>query len=262
MIENAYYSINPPTGQALEQKTKSPIEEYVNKLLYVDLCKSKTEKVLKQLRKINWDDPEQAEMVINCLTSVWEIKYPDIRYVASVVSGLSVYYDWIGVRISDWVLEDVRMCMEICDPKFNQRRVSVVKFLGELYNYKLLDSNLVVKVLYSLITFPTVHAASNPENLDLREDVFRIKLVCILLSTCGSYIKGNRRKIDYFLRYFQASQRCERFYKPSVLKHSLLAYEKSALLTLRATNRCPPDSSGVRNISRSKLSGFLLVPPL
>ena len=69
------------------------------------------------------------------------------RYVASVVSGLSSYSgDWIGVRVADWVLEDVRMCMEICDPKFNQRRVSVIKFLGELYNYKLLDSNVVVKV--------------------------------------------------------------------------------------------------------------------
>ena len=200
MIENAYYNINPPEGQSIEHTPKSPLEEYVCKLLYVDLCKSKTERVLKQLRKMHWETPEVAEMIVNCLKSVWEVKYPDIRYIASIVSGLSVYYDWVGVQIVDWVLEDVRMSMEICDPKFNQRRVSVMKFLGELYNYKLLDSNLVVKVLYSLITFST---GFSQENLDLREDVFRIKLVCILLSTCGSYIKSSRRKIDYFLKYFQ-----------------------------------------------------------
>ena len=154
MIENAYYSIHPPTGQALEQKTRSPMEEYVCKLLYMDLCKSKTEKVLKQLRKMHWEDPDQADMIIQCLSAVWEVKYPNIRYVASVASGLSAYHDWVGIRLVDWVLEDVRICMEIADAKYNQRRISVIKFLGELYNYKLLDSNLVVKVSIGSIKSP------------------------------------------------------------------------------------------------------------
>ena len=60
--------------------------------------------------------------------------------------------------------------------------------------------DLTPQVLYSLITFPT---GFNHENVDLREDIFRIKLVCVLLGTCGSYIKTSRRKIDYFLQYFQ-----------------------------------------------------------
>ena len=46
MIENAYFSINPPTDQSLENRPKkSPMEEYVCKLIYLDLCKAKTEKV-------------------------------------------------------------------------------------------------------------------------------------------------------------------------------------------------------------------------
>ena len=46
MIENAYFSINPPTDQSLENRPKkSPMEEYVCKLIYLDLCKTKTEKV-------------------------------------------------------------------------------------------------------------------------------------------------------------------------------------------------------------------------
>ena len=46
MIENAYFSINPPTDQSLENRPKkSPLEEYVCKLIYLDLCKAKTEKV-------------------------------------------------------------------------------------------------------------------------------------------------------------------------------------------------------------------------
>ena len=46
MIENAYFSINPPTDQSLENRPKkSPLEEYVCKLIYLDPCKTKTEKV-------------------------------------------------------------------------------------------------------------------------------------------------------------------------------------------------------------------------
>ena len=32
------------------------------------------------------------------------------------------------------------------DAKYNQRRLAVAKFMGELYNYRLVDSALVFKV--------------------------------------------------------------------------------------------------------------------
>ncbi len=32
----------------------------------------------------------------------------------------------------------------------------MIRFLGELYNYRLVDSSLIFKVLYSLITFGVV----------------------------------------------------------------------------------------------------------
>ena len=35
----------------------------------------------------------------------------------------------------------------------NQCRISCVKYLGELYNYQLIESNVIFTVLYSLITF-------------------------------------------------------------------------------------------------------------
>ena len=38
-------------------------------------------------------------------------------------------------------------------PKFNQRRVSCSKYMGELYNYRLVESSVIFKTLYSFITF-------------------------------------------------------------------------------------------------------------
>ena len=37
--------------------------------------------------------------------------------------------------------------------KLNQRRVSCVKYLGELYNYRLVDSAVIFHTLYSFLTF-------------------------------------------------------------------------------------------------------------
>ena len=33
-------------------------------------------------------------------------------------------------------MEDIRLGMEVNNPKFNQRRTAMVKFLAEMYNYR------------------------------------------------------------------------------------------------------------------------------
>ena len=43
--------------------------------------------------------------------------------------------------------------MQINHPRYNQRRVSCIKYLGELYNYRMVESTVIFRVLYSLITF-------------------------------------------------------------------------------------------------------------
>ena len=88
--------------------------------------------------------------------------------------------------------------MEVNLPAYNQRRISVVKFLGELYNYRLVDSSIIFTVLYSLITF-------GDETLDPPDHMLRIRLVCVLLDTCGVYFTSGstKTKLEYYLAYFQ-----------------------------------------------------------
>ena len=57
------------------------------------------------------------------------------------------------IQVVDAVLEDIRACLEINLPKLNQRRVSSIKFFGELYNYQLIESTVVFKVLYLMLQF-------------------------------------------------------------------------------------------------------------
>ena len=176
------------------------------KLIYTDLNKSNTEKILKQVRKLNWDDPDVTIYIVKCLKNIWNVKYFNIRYVASLLAGLVQYHEWLAAEIIDSVLEDVRLGMEINKNKYNQRRTAMVKFLGEMYNYRLVDSSLVFKVLYSLITFGVM---LDPElawdSLDPPDQMVRLRLVCVLLDTCGQFFvsASSKKKLDYYLLYFQ-----------------------------------------------------------
>ncbi len=97
-------------------------------------------------------------------------------------------------------------------PKFNQRRVSIIKYLGELYNYRMVESSLVFHALYTLITFCVTFdvekllSVTDSDNVsDPIDSFFRVRLVCVLLDTCAQYFdRGTtKKKLDCFLIYFQ-----------------------------------------------------------
>ena len=58
LIENAMYYVNPPERAAIEQKERTPVEQFVHKLVYLDMNKRNYTKVLKSLRKLHWEERE------------------------------------------------------------------------------------------------------------------------------------------------------------------------------------------------------------
>ena len=107
------------------------------------------------------------------------------------------------------MLEDIRVMMEINDPKHNQRRIAMAKYLAELYNYRLVDSNVVFKVLYSFISYGASLTPDDFNTIDPPDHTLRIRLVCVILDTCGTYFSSgsSKKKLDYFCIYFQVSMR-------------------------------------------------------
>nr|CAD7440943.1 unnamed protein product [Timema bartmani] len=205
MIENAYYHVNPPELAPYVKKERPPMHEFIRKILYQDLTKPNTDKVLRLMRKLEWDNEELSSYAVKCLTFAFNVKYYNIRCLANLVAGLVTYQECVGTQVVDGVMEDIRLGMEINQAKHNQRRVAMVKYLGELYNYRMVESGDVFKVLYSLITFGVSMSHDVPSDLDPPEHLFRIRLVCILLETCGQYFSTgiSKKKLDYFLLFFQ-----------------------------------------------------------
>ncbi|KAI9499281.1 armadillo-type protein [Zychaea mexicana] len=208
MIENAYYQANPPDRTAIVEKERSPMELYVRKLIYGDLNKKSLDKILKQLRKLHWEDPDIFRMMLKIFQKVWKIKYSNVHLLAILASGLHRHHSDFGVQLIDSVIEEIRIGLEQNIFKHNQRRVAVVKYLGELYNYRMIDSPLIFDTLYTIVTLG--HEFGRPARerfcpMDAPNDFFRIRLCCTLLDTCGMcFDRGSsKRKLDHFLIFFQ-----------------------------------------------------------
>ncbi|XP_048668709.1 regulator of nonsense transcripts 2 [Marmota marmota marmota] len=119
MVENAYYYCNPPPAEKTVKKKRPPLQEYVRKLLYKDLSKVTTEKVLRQMRKLPWQDQEVKDYVICCMINIWNVKYNSIHCVANLLAGLVLYQEDVGIHVVDGVLEDIRLGMEVTRTSLN-----------------------------------------------------------------------------------------------------------------------------------------------
>jgi regulator of nonsense transcripts 2 len=182
------------------------------------------------MRKLNWNNPEHYSLILRCFLKIHKAKWSNITLIASLAAGLAQFHDDFGVQIVDMLLDNVRTLLELHDSQYQQRLVMNVKYLGELYNYQLVDHAAVFSMLYTLITFGhhlkgqiPVDGAADPaaaeddarpsailptsewNPLDMPHESVRARLVCVLLDTCGSYFKrgSTKEKLDRFLIYFQ-----------------------------------------------------------
>ncbi|KAG9450196.1 hypothetical protein H6P81_010161 [Aristolochia fimbriata] len=201
LVENAYYLCKPPERSARVCKVRPPLHQYIRKLLFSDLDKSSIEHVLRQLRKLPWDECESY--ILKCFMKVHKGKFSQVHLIASLTAGLSRYHDEFAVAVVDELLEEIRLGMELNDYGMQQRRIAHMRFLGELYNYEHIESSVIFETLYLILVFG--HDTPEQDALDPPEDCFRIRMIITLLQTCGHYFDrgSSKRKLDRFLIYFQ-----------------------------------------------------------
>ncbi|EAU32936.1 conserved hypothetical protein [Aspergillus terreus NIH2624] len=208
IIENAVYYVDPPPRPAIQQKERTPMESFIRKLIYLDMNKRNYTKILKSIRKLHWEEQDVVCILERVFSKPVKVKYGNIHLLAILVSALYRYHQNFVIGVVDNVLEQITLGLEQNDFKFNQKRIAEVKYLGELYNYKMIDSPVVFDTLYRIVTFG--HEGGTPmpgklNPLDLPDDFFRVRLVCTLLDTCGHcFDRGSaKKKLDFFLTFFQ-----------------------------------------------------------
>ncbi|SNX86027.1 related to NMD2 - Nonsense-mediated mRNA decay protein 2 [Melanopsichium pennsylvanicum] len=215
MLNNAYYQCNPPKRKAIEQKVREPMELYIRHLVHNVLQKKTVDSVVVQLRKLPWDNPEVSGWLKDVFTRSWKIRYSNIHLLAILVYELDRFHPAFAVEVIDQVLENVRIGTEENIFNHNQRRVATVCYLGELYNYRLINGGIIFEQLWSLATFGHLNGRPWPGQvapLDAPDDYFRIRLICTLLDTCGvCFDRGSlKKKLDDFLVFFNVYVLCKK----------------------------------------------------
>ncbi|KAF5321012.1 hypothetical protein D9619_001892 [Psilocybe cf. subviscida] len=214
LLENAYYQCNPPERGPKQEKIRTPMELFIRHLIYDVLAKKSIDKVLKLLRKLDWDNDDVKRFLHKVFTKPWKIKYGNIGLLAMLTYDLQRYRPAFAIAVVDQVLEDIRRGLEQNVYSTNQRRLASMKYLGELYIYRLLSSSIVFDMLWSIVTFGHPEGRPLPGQaipLDMPDDFFRVRLVCVLLDTCGMcFDRGTqKKKLDNFLTFFQYYIHCK-----------------------------------------------------
>ncbi|KAF8638034.1 hypothetical protein AX16_010666 [Volvariella volvacea WC 439] len=214
LLENAYYQCNPPERAPQQRKERTPMALFIQHLIYDVLTKKTIDKVLKLIRKLDWDDPLVVKTLHKVFTKPWKIKFNHISLLAMLTCDLQRYRPAFAISVVDQILEDIRRGLEQNVYNTNQRRMAAVKYLGELYIYRLLNSGIIFDTFWTLVTFGHPEGRpmpSHPVPLDMPDDFFRIRLICMLLDTCGMcFDRGSqKKKLDNFLTFLQYYIHCK-----------------------------------------------------
>ncbi|KAG1716634.1 hypothetical protein ID866_512 [Astraeus odoratus] len=188
LLENAYYQCNPPERVPRVEKERTPMELFIRHLIYDILSKKTIDKVLKLIRKLDWDDSVVRRTLHKVFTKPWKLKYSNISLLAMLTYDLQRYHPSFAITVVDQVVDDIRRGLEQNVYSMNQQRVATVKYLA--------DGQVLPR---------------QPCPLDMPDDFFRVRLVCVLLDTVGMCFDRGRqmRKLDNFLVFYQYYVLCK-----------------------------------------------------
>ncbi|KRZ67531.1 Regulator of nonsense transcripts 2, partial [Trichinella papuae] len=236
MIMNAYYTCYPesvqPVVESCDQVEVPIVFKYIWHLVSNRTMLKEVEFVLKEMQKIDWSDAKVVNYVVRIFSEPWLLRAQYFNCIASVLCGIAEFYPIVGVRVADNVLEIFRSSLESDTMLNQQQRMSLCMYMGELYNYKLINTSAYFNSLYLLLTLnvESVEGADMPTPV---EGLFRVRLACAMLQLCGSYFSRGvgAQKMTCYLKYLQqyclrqASRECWKNDESAVFKVKALLKE-------------------------------------
>ena len=240
LLESAYFTVKPPERATRVKKELTRIQKYIVYIFTKKLgSKSSVDPIVKLLRKLPWENPEERveEFLVKWSLKISRTKYVHIPLVADLISGLARHRMNALVHLVDKLLEEIQHSLETPHKREPQRTLGSLRLLGELYNYNALTSTVVIQTLYHIINFghevyaevpdapggsggpsdghsrgdvvgfdPRVQSLYDPEN-----DLFRAQMVCEIVNSCGSFfaVATLKDKMNVFLMYFQRYLLCK-----------------------------------------------------
>ncbi|WFD01275.1 mRNA decay protein [Malassezia yamatoensis] len=232
-LENAYYQCLPPPRLAIARKQASEMQQFITYLFGELLAKHTVDRVVQLVRRLDWDQEDVQSALFARFTQPWEVKFHLVHLLAQVMRALYPMHTDFFVPVLDSLCEMIDGCFEQNALQANQRRVALMHYLGELYNYRVVNSHVVFYALYRVCLEQATESST---------DYFQITLVCTLLDSCGACFDQGaaRRRLDEFLLVFRAYIAS----KAQPLPSDVVFRVKSTLQTLRPKMVWPTNMTG------------------
>lgn len=197
LLDNAYYQCVPPPRVAIAREAPTVMQQFITYLFCQLLAKNNVDRVVHLVRRLDWEQPDVRAALFARFTRPWELKFHLVHLLAQIMRALYPMHTDFFVPVLDNVAEAIQEGLEQNQFQANQRRVALVHYLGELYNYRVVNSHVIMDFLANCC-----HARGP----DGATDYFRVTLVCTMLDTCGACFDTGlaRKRMDEFLLAFQA----------------------------------------------------------
>ena len=213
LVDAAYHAVQVSgTGIAVKRKSRPPLHEWIRYQIYVQLLSEQPLAISKELRCLPWQQDDERYLIKTIVRSSWKGKASQLVRLAILAHELSKYHPSFAVGLIDSVMEEIAIGLEKIDSGLYQRRLAVVKLLGEFYNQGLLPAPVIFGTLFLFITAGHEEGESKNVRPDPPNSSFRIRLICTLLGTCAPLRRQNsphRHTLEVFMLHFERYMKCK-----------------------------------------------------
>ncbi|PHJ23752.1 mif4g domain-containing protein [Cystoisospora suis] len=153
LIEEAYHQLRPSNrSNAKSLKDQPPQKLFMHRLIFSELPIKDEGDVSRVLRRFPWSTDAKVETWFRecILDADMHTDFDHMHRVAALLCVLAKYLPQVVIGCVDSLLESIQAAMEREDPRESPVRVRQIKLLGELYNYRVVDSSVIFDTLYHL----------------------------------------------------------------------------------------------------------------
>ena len=200
-IRNLLVVIDPPITKVnnLQQPKFTVVQQYIRRLIQVELTNKTASQVSVELRRVDYRaDKDNYFVLIDCLSSPEDLNYDNIPSLAEILEKMSKKNKHVLARTVDTIIEKIIRGLEENDYRLNRVRMAHIKYISDIFNYKLVNFKFIRDLLYKIVTYGHPNKQPLPGNrsisIDLPDNYFRVQLCCLLLMSIGSVVEVGRRR--------------------------------------------------------------------
>lgn len=184
LVDTAYFAVKTSDKSQRVKKELSVLAKYIRYLFIDRLCASNIniDNLIRSIRRLPFHIKEESsdnenptfleneevnEYVFKYSLKIIKQKYNCITNLADMFAGLKQFQPNLLTRLIDIVYEEIFRGMDCATSKRDyQRMIGLIKFMGELYNYIVLNANNVFDLLYLLIHYGHKKPLDDTSNLN------------------------------------------------------------------------------------------------